>query len=66
MAAAPTVKNIHFDLPCRSIYANCGTWVDAAPSTFVETQMDTNKERHYVRLWNYPGKDLLQEAFVKL
>lgn len=66
MEAAPDVQNIHLDLPCRSIYANCGTWVDSVRSTYVETQEDVDSERHYVRLWTYPSKKLLQEGFVEL
>jgi UDP-2,3-diacylglucosamine pyrophosphatase LpxH len=67
LEAAPDVQNIHLDLPCRSIYANSGTWVDGAPyCTYVETQEDSAAGRHYVRVLTYPAKTLLQEAFVKL
>jgi hypothetical protein len=67
LEAAPAVQNIHLDLPCRSIYANCGTWVDSAPHcTYVESQEDAAAGRHYVRVLNYPSKTLLQEGFVKL
>jgi UDP-2,3-diacylglucosamine pyrophosphatase LpxH len=67
LEAAPAVQNIHLDLPCRWIYANCGTWVDSAPHcTYVETQEDAAAGRHYVRLLTYPAKTLLQEGFVKL
>jgi hypothetical protein len=62
------VQIIQLDLPCRSIYANCGTWIDSAPScTYVGTQEDATAGRHYVRLLAYfPAKNLLQEGFVKL
>jgi UDP-2,3-diacylglucosamine pyrophosphatase LpxH len=69
---APMVKHFHLDLPCRSIYVNSGTWVDSAPyCTYVETQEDFEKGRHYVRLWTYPSKKypnrkLLQEEYVNL
>lgn len=67
MEEAPAVKDIHCDLPCRSIYANSGAWVDSVQNcTYVETQEDTAAGRHYVRLFTYPSKTLLQEAFVKL
>ena len=67
LEAAPEVADIHLDLPCRSIYANSGTWVDSAPyCTYVETQEDAAKGRHYVRVLTYPSNTLLQEAFVKL
>lgn len=67
LEVAPTVKDIHLDLPCRSIYANCGAWSDEAPyCTFVETQGDVASKRHYVRVLTYPAKILLQEAFVQL
>jgi UDP-2,3-diacylglucosamine pyrophosphatase LpxH len=56
--------DIHLDLPCHAIYANSGTWVDSVKSTYVETQEDAG--RQYVRLWNYPSKTLLREAFVEL
>jgi UDP-2,3-diacylglucosamine pyrophosphatase LpxH len=57
---------INPDFPRGAIYANCGTWVDWVPSTYVETEEDANKGRHYVRLWAYPEKKLLQEDFVEL
>jgi len=64
---APAVQDIHRHLPCRSIYANCGTWVDSAPyCTYAETQEDAGAGRHYVRVLTYPSKTLLQEAFVNL
>ncbi len=63
---APAVTSIHFDLPSRSIYANCGTWVDSAPyCTYLETEEDAAARRHYVRLLTYPGKTLLRQAFVE-
>ncbi len=41
-------------LPCKHIYANCGTWVNAKKRcTFVETQMDEEAEKHYVRVMEY-------------
>jgi hypothetical protein len=68
LEAAPDVQNIHLDLPCRSIYANSGTWVDGAPyCTYVETQEDSAAGRHYVQVLAYhPSKTLLQEGFVEL
>jgi UDP-2,3-diacylglucosamine pyrophosphatase LpxH len=66
LEASQPVENIHLDLPCLSIYANCGTWVDAVPSTYVETQEDLAAGRHNVRLLAYPSKTLLQEGFVNL
>lgn len=67
MEEAPSVDDIHCDLPCRAIYANSGAWVDSARyCTYVETQEDAAARRHYVRLLTYPSKTLLQEAFVKL
>jgi len=57
-----------YSLPCRSIYANCGTWVDDKQlCTYVETQEDFEHERHYVRLFSYyPDKKLMQEAYCNL
>jgi UDP-2,3-diacylglucosamine pyrophosphatase LpxH len=66
LEAAPTGQNIYLDLPCRSIYANCGTWVDLVQSTYVEIQENADAGRQYVRLWTYPSKTLLQEGFVML
>lgn len=68
LEAAPAVPDIHLDLPCRSIYANSGAWVDSAPyCTYVETQEDAAAGRHNVRLLSYyPSRTLLQEGFVKL
>ena len=67
LEAAPAVSDIHLDLPCSSIYANSGTWVDSAPyCTYVETQEDAAAGRHHVRVLTYPSKTLLQEGFVKL
>ena len=62
------LKKLPFGLPCRSIYANCGTWVNGEePCTYVETQEDFKHGRHYVRLRSYhPKKELLQEAYIKL
>jgi hypothetical protein len=60
------VGDIPLNVPCHLIYANCGTWVDSVPSTYVETQEDTDAGRHYVRVWNYPSKTLRGEAFVEL
>ncbi len=68
LKVATEVQDIHLDLPCRSIYANTGTWVDSAPyCTYVETQEDAAAGRHYVRTLAYhPAKTLLQEGFVEL
>ena len=62
-----------FKLACHSIYANCGTWADSdgddpQPCTYVETEENPAKGRHYVRLWAYESfgkKKLLQEEYVK-
>jgi UDP-2,3-diacylglucosamine pyrophosphatase LpxH len=69
--AAPQVEDIHLDLPCRAIYANCGTWIDSTPSfphpcTYVETQEDAAAGRHYVRVLSYPKKTVHLEWFVRL
>ena len=67
MEEAPAVQNHDRNLSCRSIYANSGAWVDSVQNcTYLETQEDAAAGRHYVRLWTYPSKNLLQEAFVKL
>ena len=67
LVEAPAAKDIHIDIPCRSIYANCGTWVDSAPfCTYVETEENVAAKRHYVRVVTYPDKTVLQEGFVKL
>lgn len=59
--------NLSIKIPCKSIYVNCGTWVDSKPCTYVETQEDIEKKRHYVRLLSYyPTRELLQEEYVKL
>ena len=65
---APEVENIHLDLPCRSIYANCGTWVDSAPyCTYVETQEDAAAKPPLCAAPElYPTKTVLQEGFVEL
>ena len=64
----PMVKHIHLPLPCRSIYVNCGSWVDDKhhPCTYVETQEDIEAGRHYVRLKTYPANKVLQEEYVNL
>jgi UDP-2,3-diacylglucosamine pyrophosphatase LpxH len=66
-----TTGKVRKKTPNRSIYANCGTWVDPDPKrprpcTYVETEEDAEAGRHYVRLWTYPAKELLKERFVKL
>lgn len=67
LAAVPERLDIHIDLPCRAIYANSGTWVDSAQyCTYVETEEDEERKRHYVRVMAYPSKMCLQESFVKL
>jgi hypothetical protein len=67
LGAALTLQDIHLDLPCRSIYANCGTWVNSAPyCTYVEIREDAPAKRHYVRVLTYPANTLLQEGLVKL
>jgi hypothetical protein len=66
----PSLKlpfHLPIKIPCRSIYVNCGSWVDIKPCTYVETQEDAEKERHYVRLLSYhPTRKLLREEYVKL
>ena len=54
------------DISNQAVYANCGTWVDAVPSTYVETQEDRDAGRQYVRVWTYPDKTLKWEDFVEL
>jgi len=56
------------DDPCIYIYANSGTWVDQGKygCTYVETEEDAKKGRHYVRVKSYPSKTILEEGFVKL
>jgi UDP-2,3-diacylglucosamine pyrophosphatase LpxH len=58
------------DTPWHHIYANCGTWIDKSKNgcTYVETEEDAKKERHYVRLKSYTkeGAALIREEFVKL
>jgi len=52
--------------PSTAIYVNSGTWIDSKPCTYVETEVDDENLRHYVRLKSYPGNILLQEGFVAL
>lgn len=52
--------------PCKTIYANSGTWIDSKLCTYVETEADGESQRHYVRVKSYPGNQLLQELFVTL
>ena len=49
------------------IYANCGAWCDEKkPCTYVETEKDDVKRRHYVRLKSWDGNKSKQlgEEFV--
>jgi UDP-2,3-diacylglucosamine pyrophosphatase LpxH len=62
----PTFLKNHLNRKCRSIYVNCGTWVDRQPCTYVETEENAAEGRHYVRLLAYPGHKLLRERFVEL
>ena len=51
------------------IYANCGTWCDDEKKcTWVESQKDRDKGRHFVRVmdWNNGKPDKLAEANVAL
>jgi UDP-2,3-diacylglucosamine pyrophosphatase LpxH len=51
------------------IYANCGTWCDEEkPCTWVESQKDRDKNRHFVRVmnWNNGKPEQLKEAYVAL
>ena len=49
-----------------AIYVNSGTWVDSKPCTYVETEVDKGKHRHYVRIKSYPGNQLIREMFATL
>jgi len=57
-------------VPCTHIYANSGTWInEKSLCTYVETEIDRDKGRHYVRVFQYTDsgeKKLLKERFVKL
>ncbi len=47
-------KRSDFNLSSKQIYANSGTWVnDKKRCTFVETQIDENAEKHFVRVKQY-------------
>ncbi|MHC4527977.1 MAG: hypothetical protein ACYS29_08880, partial [Planctomycetota bacterium] len=51
------------------IYANCGTWCDEKkPCTWVESQKDRDKRRHFVRVmdWNNGQPEELEKADVPL
>lgn len=51
------------------IYANCGTWCDdSKPCTWVESQKNTKKRRHFIRVmdWNIGQPKELQAADVPL
>lgn len=62
----PSVK-LPIKFPCRSIYVNCGAWVDGkTPCTYVETQEDFKSKLHYVRLLIYPGNELRYEECIKI
>jgi UDP-2,3-diacylglucosamine pyrophosphatase LpxH len=54
--------------PCRTIYANCGAWIDGATfgCTYVETSEDT--DRLYVSVKAYPGNNVINgwKGFVTL
>lgn len=54
-------------VPCRSLYANCGAWVDKNKGgcTYVETEEAEEARRHYVRLKRYPENKCLDEGFIK-
>ena len=55
------------ETPCRTIYANCGAWVDSAEKgcTYVEVEDAPDQSRLYVRVVGYPGKNCIDEAFVE-
>jgi UDP-2,3-diacylglucosamine pyrophosphatase LpxH len=68
-------------IPCRSIYANCGTWVDQQQPrnpnprtgnvegydcTYVESEMSADQRRHYVRVKSYTDKEIIEEGFVEM
>jgi len=68
-------------IPCRSIYANSGSWVDQAQPrnpnprtgnvsnyecTYVETEESADQRRHYVRVKSYPDKECIYEGFVEM
>ncbi len=57
-------------VPASYVYANSGTWIDFGhPCTYVETEKDFERNRHYVRLKSY-SKDgrstTICERFVPL
>jgi UDP-2,3-diacylglucosamine pyrophosphatase LpxH len=55
--------------PCRTIYANAGTWVDKSKSgcTYVETEDVPGDKRLYVRVKSYPGNAVVAdyEGFIE-
>lgn len=56
-------------IPCKHIYANSGTWINSKQlCTYVETEINRDKGRHYVRLFQYTDKGektKIKERFVK-
>lgn len=56
------------DGACAKIYANSGTWKDGHTCTYVETELDEEQQRHYVRVKSYPGNQLVKnyEGYVNL
>ena len=58
------------DGPFKYIYANSGAWVDDVKKcTFVETQIDEDEARHYVRVQQYTSKgeiELMWERYKDL
>ena len=60
-----------FDECCDYIYANSGTWINTHKyCTYVETELDPGKGRHYVRICRYDSRDdpyhVMSEKYIKL
>ncbi|MHC1727282.1 MAG: hypothetical protein AB9866_14960 [Syntrophobacteraceae bacterium] len=57
------------ETPCRTIYANSGTWVDKAGEgcTYVETEEALDEKRLYVRVKRYPKNTVVSdyEGFIE-
>lgn len=50
------------ETPCRTIYANSGTWIDQAGENgaYVETEGVPDEKRLYVCVMEYPGKTVIR------
>ncbi|MCP4146606.1 MAG: hypothetical protein GY757_02550 [bacterium] len=57
-------------IPCSHIYANSGTWINSHKmATYVETEIDRDEKRHYVRVFKYTEnneKKKLKERYIDL